>query len=184
MKVLIIYGSLTKNSINRALANSMKQMAPVGMQIECIGIEGFPLFSEDLEAEGTPQMVLDYKSRIAAADGVIVVTPEYNRSMPGSLKNVIDWTSRDKHPWRGKSVAVAGASNGLRGASFAQTDLKRILTYFDAHLMGQPEFYFHEADKKIANGLVRDEETRSRIPKYLEKFRIHVEKTSAQSKSP
>jgi chromate reductase len=175
MNILIIYGSLHTNSLNKALAKTMAQLAPAGMSVETIGIDGFPLFSEDLEATGTPQIATDYKAKIAAADGVIVVTPEYNRSMPGSLKNVIDWTSRGKHPWTGKPVGVAGASDGLRGASFAQADLKRILAYFDAHLMGQPEFYFHEADKKIADELVTDESTRSRIVKYLEKFKTHVE---------
>jgi NAD(P)H-dependent FMN reductase len=175
MKVLIIYGSLHINSLNKALAKTMAQMAPAGMEVETIGIEGFPLFSEDLEKEGTPQVAADYKAKIVAADGVIVVTPEYNRSMPGALKNVIDWTSRGEVPWKGKPVGVAGASDGLRGASFAQADLKRILAYFDAHLMGQPEFYFHEADKKIIDGLVTDESTRSRITKYLEKFKTHIE---------
>jgi NAD(P)H-dependent FMN reductase len=174
MKILIIYGSLHKNSLNKALAQTFAKLAPDGLEVELLGIEGFPLFSEDLEAVGTPQIATNYKSKIAAADGIIVVTPEYNRSMPGALKNVIDWTSRGDHPWKGKPVGVAGASDGLRGASFAQADLKRILSYFDTHLMGQPEFYFHEADKKVANGLVTDESTRTRIVKYLEKFKTHV----------
>ena len=176
MNILIIYGSLNANSLNKALAKTMAALAPTDMKVELLGIEGFPLFSMEVEAAGTPQIALDYKAKILAADGIIIATPEYNRSMPGSLKNVIDWTSRGDHPWKGKPVGVVGASDGLRGASFAQYDLKRIMNYFDAHLMGQPEFYFGEADKKITDGLVSDEKTKGYISKFLEKFKTHVGK--------
>src|SRR4051812_18471907 len=179
MKILAIYGSLNSDSINKALIQTFALLAPQGMEIKAVGIDGFPLFSKDLEAKGTPQIVTEYKAKILAADGIIISTPEYNRSMPGALKNVIDWTSRGELVWRGKPVGVVGASDGVRGASFAQYDLKKILTYFDAHLLGQPEFYFAEGDTKIVEGLVSDEKTKGHIKKYLEKFKTHVEEFSA-----
>jgi chromate reductase len=176
MNILVIYGSLNQNSINKALAKTFATLAPPDMTVEVIGIEGFPLFSKELELQGAPQIVLDYKSKILAADGVIISTPEYNRSMPGSLKNALDWISRAEHPWHGKPVGVVGASDGIRGASFAQYDLKRILTYWDAQVLGQPEMFVGELDKKITDGLVTDEKTRVYISKYLEKFKAHVER--------
>ena len=176
MNVLVVYGSLRERSINKALAQNAQRMAPEGLTIELAGVDNFPLFSEDLEERGTPEIAREYKTKIAAADGIIIVTPEYNRSMPGSLKNMIDWTSRGKDkPWGGKPVGVIGASNGVRGASFAQYDVKRILLYFNAHVMGQPEFYFGEADKKLdAEGNITDDKTKEVLAKYLAAFKAHV----------
>lgn len=179
MNILVIYGSLREKSINKALAENVRALAPEGMTVELAGVSGFPLFSEDLEKSGFPQIATEYKKKIQSADGIIVVTPEYNRSMPGSLKNVIDWTSRGTVPWKGKPVGVVGASDGVRGASFAQYDVKRVLTYFDAHVMGQPEFYFGNADQKIdAKGAITDEKTKEVLKKYLTAFKEHVEKLS------
>jgi chromate reductase, NAD(P)H dehydrogenase (quinone) len=176
MNILIIYGSLNEKSINKALAMNAQKLAPEGMTIEILGIEGFPLYSDTIEKAGFPPIATQYKEKIKGADGIIIATPEYNRSMPGSLKNVIDWTSRGELPWRGKPVGVIGASDGLRGASFAQYDVKRILTYFGAYVMGQPEFYFHEADTKIdETGTISDEKTIQVLAKYLVAFKSHVE---------
>ena len=178
MKILVIYGSLREKSLNKALANTAPKLAPEGMDVQVMGIEGFPLYSDTIENAGFPEIATRYKDLIRAADGTIIATPEYNRSMPGSLKNVLDWTSRGKDlPWKGKPVGVVGASDGLRGASFAQYDVKRILLYFGAELMGQPEFYFGEADKKIdAAGNIMDEKTIEVFKKYLAAFKTHVEK--------
>ena len=148
-----------------------------------VGIEGFPLYSDTIENTSFPEIATQYKEKIRAADGILVVTPEYNRSMPGSLKNVLDWTSRGKDlPWKGKPVGVIGASDGVRGASFAQYDVKRVLTYFGAHVMGQPEFYFAEADKKIdAEGTITDEKSQQVLSKYLAAFKAHVELISQKA---
>jgi len=178
MRILAIYGSLNSDSINKALIQTFAAMASPDMQMEVQGIEGFPLFSRDLERRGTPQIALDYKAKILAADGILISTPEYNRSLPGAFKNVIDWTSRGEHPWKGKPVGVVGASDGQRGANVAQYDLKRILAYFDAHVLGQPEIHFAEGDKKVADGMVTDEKTKGYIAGYLEKFKAHVERFS------
>ena len=148
-----------------------------------VGIEGFPLYSDTIENTSFPEIATQYKEKIRAADGILVVTPEYNRSMSGSLKNVLDWTSRGKDlPWKGKPVGVIGASDGVRGASFAQYDVKRVLTYFGAHVMGQPEFYFAEADKKIdAEGTITDEKSQQVLSKYLAAFKAHVELISQKA---
>ena len=177
MNVLIVYGSLREKSLNKALANAAKALAPEGMDASVLGIEGFPLYSDTIENAGFPDIATRYKELIRAADGIIVATPEYNRSMPGSFKNVLDWTSRGKDvPWRGKPVGVIGASDGVRGASFAQYDVKRIMAYFGAHVMGQPEFYFGEADKKLDDdGNITDEKTKQVLTKYLAAFKAYVE---------
>ncbi len=177
MNILIIYGSLREKSLNKVLAHNASSILPEGMTAEVLGIEGFPLYSDTIENAGFPEIAARYKESIRAADGIIIVTPEYNRSMPGSLKNMLDWTSRGEVPWKGKPVGVIGASDGLRGASFAQYDLKRILAYFGAHVMGQPEFYFGEADKKIDEvGNITDEKTKQVLAKYLVALKTHVEK--------
>ena len=179
MNVLVIYGSLREKSINKALAQNVQAIAGKDMKIDLAGVDGFPLFSEDLEKSGAPEIATEYKQKIKAADAIIVVTPEYNRSMPGSLKNMLDWTSRGELPWKGKPVGVIGASDGVRGASFAQYDVKRVLTYFGAHVMGQPELYFGNADKKIdAEGTITDEKTVEYLKKYLSAFKTHVERFS------
>ena len=183
MKILIIYGSLREKSINKSLAHNAAKMLPEGVSANVLGIEGFPLYSDTVENAGFPDIATRYKEEVRAADGILIVTPEYNRSMPGSLKNALDWTSRGKDlPWKQKPVGVIGASDGVRGASFAQYDLKRVLTYFGAHVMGQPEFYFAEADKKIDEaGAITDEKTKQVLTKYLAAFKTHVEMFSQKA---
>lgn len=176
MNVLVIYGSLREKSINRGLAREFAALAPVDMKCELIGVGEFPLFNADLEASPLPEFITQYKKKIASADGILIVTPEYNRSMPGSLKNMIDWTSRGELPWAGKKVGVIGASDGPRGASFAQYDVKRIMTYFNAHVMGQPEFYLANSNTTMdAEGTIVDEKSKQVLAKYVAAFHTYLE---------
>jgi NAD(P)H-dependent FMN reductase len=178
MNILIIYGSLYEKSINKHLAESLVSLAPKDMSIELSGIGDLPLYDQDLEEKSFPEVAAQFNAKIASSDGVIIVTPEYNRTMPGALKNAIDWSSRPegKMPWPGKPAAVTGTSTGPRGASFAQYDVRKILGYFDAHVMGQPEVYVGNGDKIFdENGILTDEKTKERLQNFLEKFRSHVE---------
>ncbi len=177
MNILVIYGSLSEKSLNKDLANAMPALSPADMHLEIVRVPEFSLYSRERETV-FPTDVAAFKQKIADADGVIIVTPEYNRGIPGSLKNFIDWTSRPsgKHPWSGKLVAVLGASSGPRGTIVAQYDLKRIMNHLGAHLMGSPEFYLDNSDKKINDaGELVDEKTKGYLQKYLTAFEAHVE---------
>ena len=182
MNILVIYGSLREKSINKALARNAQSFAPEGVMLDLVGVGDIPLFNEDLELTAFPDTVETLKNKIKAADGILIVTPEYNRSMSGSLKNAIDWTSRpDKDSaWTaGKPVGVIGASNGMRGASFAQYDVKRIMMYFNMALLGQPEFYLALSDKNMdAEGNITDEKTKETLKKYLVAFTSHVQRNA------
>lgn len=166
-----IVGSLRKGSINRMLMEAARQYAPAGMTIEIAEIGGVPLYNQDNETADFPKEAQELKDKIRTADGVLIATPEYNRSVPGILKNVIDWTSRPRGDgtWVGKPVAVMGVTGGTIGAALAQTHLKQILLHLDARVLGQPEFYLGGAkDKFDAEGKLVDEPTKERLVKLLE----------------
>jgi NAD(P)H-dependent FMN reductase len=177
MRIIVIYGSLSEKSINKALARTVQTRAPEGVEVELLGVGGLPLFNQDDEMERYPDVAEEAKKKIAAADGVLIVTPEYNRAPPGSLKNFLDWTSRPegRHPWGGKAVGVLGASDGMRGASFAQYDIRRIMGYFNARVMGQPEYYLAQGDRKIENGVVTDAKSVEVLDRFLAAFKSFVE---------
>lgn len=180
MKVLALVGSLRHSSINRVLATEAARLAG-DVEIDIAEIRDLPLFDQDLEESAFPAEATALKERIAAADGVLIFTPEFNRGLPGPLKNALDWTSRPsgKHPWGGKPVGVLGASSGPRGTIVAQYDLKRMMNYFGAYVLGSPEFYVDNSDKKIEGGVLKDEKTREYLQRYLAAFKTHVEKLIA-----
>ncbi len=168
-----IVGSLRKNSYNRSLMNAVKEMAPEGVTLEIFEIGNIPLFNQDREAADYPKEAQALKDKIRAAEGVIIATPEYNRSIPGVLKNAIDWTSRPygASAWPGKHVATMGATGGSIGTAVAQSHLRQILTYLNTRIMGQPEFYLGEVAKKLdANGVLTDPGTKEQIAKFWGAF--------------
>ena len=122
INIVGIVGSLRKNSYNRSLMSAVREKAPAGVSVEVLEIGGIPLFNQDNEMSDYPKEAQILKDKIKAADGVLVVTPEYNRSIPGVLKNAIDWTSRPygTSPWIGKPVATMGATAGSIGTAVAQ----------------------------------------------------------------
>jgi chromate reductase len=131
MRVLAIPGSLRAGSYNAALARAAAGLAPDGVEVEVFeGLGGLPPYDEDVDGDDAPEPVRELRARIAAADALLVVTPEYNGSVPGVLKNAIDWASRPPRGgaaiW-GKTTAVAGATTGQYGAVWAQQDLRRVL---------------------------------------------------------
>lgn len=179
MHIIAFCGSLRTGSINKSLALEAVNLAD-GMDVELADIGGLPLYNQDVEESAYPAEAAALKEKLAAANGVLFFTPEFNRGMPGVLKNAIDWTSRPsgQHPWANKPVGVLGASSGPRGTIVAQYDLKRTMNYFGAHVLGQPEFYVDNSDKKITDGTLHHEKTREYLKKYLAAFRAHVERFS------
>jgi chromate reductase, NAD(P)H dehydrogenase (quinone) len=138
VRILAIPGSLRAGSHNVALARAAVELAPKGVEIEVFdGLGALPLYDDDLDGEETPQAVADLRERISSADALLVVTPEYNGSVSGVLKNAIDWASRPRGEaaLRGTTVAIAGVTTGQYGAMWAQQDLRRILGIAGARVM-------------------------------------------------
>ncbi|MEK7613424.1 MAG: NADPH-dependent FMN reductase [Patescibacteria group bacterium] len=175
--VAVLVGSLRKESFNRSLFEAFKKYAPADLHFQEVSLT-MPLYNADVEERGIPEEVQRAKEIIDRADGVLIVTPEYNRSLPGVLKNAIDWTSRPggKSSWKGKRVAGAGATNGSLGTAPAQQHLRSILVYLDTRVMGQPEFYLSGVKEKIdTDGTVRDVPTKERVEKFLASFLAFLE---------
>ncbi|MBO1358843.1 NAD(P)H-dependent oxidoreductase [Acetobacter sacchari] len=146
-----LIGSLRKGSINAAIARALPALAPEGVSISALGSVGeFPLYDQDVQEQGFPAPVLAMAEQIRAADGVIIVTPEYNYSVPGALKNAIDWLSRvSPQPLAGKPVALQTASPGAIGGARAQYHLRQSLVFLDAFVLNKPEAMIGLAGSKV-----------------------------------
>lgn len=164
-----ISGSLREKSFNTSLLKAAQEVLPSEATIEILSIKDIPLYNQDLEAN-YPIVVQKIKDKIKNADGIIFATPEYNRSVPGVLKNVIDWVSRPygTNAFAGKLVLLLGASPGAIGTAVAQSHLKEILLYLDMKVIGQPEFYLGGASQKFnEQGVLTDEVTKEHLRKIL-----------------
>lgn len=176
-KVGYFVGSLSKASINRRLAKALVALAPKGLELTEIDYSHLALYNRDADASYPPE-ALAYKASIATTDAVLFVTPEYNRSIPGALKNAIDWGSR---PWGqnvfdGKPAATIGTSGGL-GTAMAQQHLKNVLAFLNAPSMAQPEGYIRFTENLITEeGEVTVEDTREFLRKWLVAFEAHVKR--------
>lgn len=175
-QVGFMIGSLSTHSINRTLMKALIRVAPQGLSFVEIPIKDLPLYNHDLDADYPPEgRVL--KDAIALVDAVLFVTPEYNRGIPGSLKNAIDWASR---PWGTNSFArkpsaVIGASPGKIGTAVAQQNLRSILSFCDSPQMGAPEAYIQFTPGLIAeDGEVTDATTEQFLRDYMSEFRDFV----------
>ncbi len=168
--VLGIPGSLRRKSYNRAALNACAEILPPGMTLEIYDIADIPPFNEDVEAQGYPETVQRFKARIAAADSLLIATPEYNYSMPGVLKNALDWASRPSAstPLADKPLAVFGASTGPWGTARAQLHLRQSCVFFNAHPLNKPVLQINFADRKFdADGKLMDETTRQHLQALL-----------------
>jgi len=177
-KIAVIVGSLRRDSINRKLANALSKLAKSGTEFSVVKIDDIPLFNQDLEPS-PPASVTRLKKDIESADGVLIVTPEYNRSIPGVLKNAIDWASRPygKNSFDGKPTAALGTSQGAVGTAAGQQHLRSILAYLNVLLMGQPEGYIvYKTDMVDEQGHVADESVRKFLQLYTDKFVEWVER--------
>lgn len=164
-KILVISGSLRVKSFNTALARALQHMVPEGVSLEYGDISTLPLYNADLE-ENFPESAQALKNQIESADALVFVTPEYNRSIPGVLKNAIDWASRPwgKNSFACKHVLVMGASNGAIATAVGQQDLKKVMLHLDAQVMGQPELFIGTAQDKFNEaGDLIDEKTRTYV---------------------
>ena len=164
-KIAVIVGSLRSESINRRFAHALAKLAEGTLEFQFIELGDVPMYNEDLWQD-PPAAVMRLKQSIEACDAVLFVTPEYNRSVPGVLKNAIDVGSRPngKSVWGGKPGAIIGTSVGAIGTAIAQSHLRGVCAYLDIVLMNQPEMYIKHDEKRIdASGNIVSEDTR----KYL-----------------
>jgi chromate reductase len=166
-KIVAFSGSLRKNSFNTSLLRAAQDLAGDDMVIDIVDISTFPLFNQDDEGTYPPQ-VQAVKDKVLAADGILFATPEYNRSVPGVLKNAIDWISRPygTNPFAKKPVYVMSAGGPLSG-SLSNYHLKQVMLYLDASIIGQPEFFLNATGKFDENGTLTDENTKEHIKKAL-----------------
>ncbi|GAA5035722.1 NADPH-dependent FMN reductase [Terrabacter aeriphilus] len=171
-------GSLSSTSLNRTLAQALIALAPDDLEFTEIPIGNLPLYSPDFDSD-YPAEARALKEAIAASSAVLFVTPEYNRSIPGALKNAIDWASR---PWGENSfnhvpAAVIGASPGQIGTALAQQSLRAVLSFCNARQMTSPEAYIRLEPGAIADdGSVTDESMREFLTDFMQEFRDHVER--------
>ena len=168
--ILGFAGSLRKQSYNKAILAAAVETLPDDASLEVFDLEGIPPFNQDIELQ-PPDKVKEFKARIRAADAILIATPEYNYSIPGVLKNTIDWASRPygDNAFDGKPVAVMGASIGTLGTARAQYDLRRSFVFLNMLPLNQPEVMVAFAQDKVdSNGRVTDEKTRKRIKELLE----------------
>jgi len=169
LHILGMAGSLRSGSYNRALLDAARMIAPAGMELSVFDLAPIPLYNYDIEQQGIPDSVRALKVAIRDADALLIATPEYNWSIPGVLKNAIDWASRPPdNPFAGKPVAVIGASTGSFGTVRAQLHLRQILMALGAIPMGQPTLYVARAREKFdANGRLQDDEIREHLHRVL-----------------
>jgi len=170
ISILGISGSLRKGSYNSGLLRAAGALLPDGVTLETYDLSSIPLYNADLDGESVPEPVRSLKARIAAADALLIATPEYNYSIPGILKNAIDWASRPpiNSPLNGKPLAMMGAG-GVMGTVRAQMALRQIAVFTNMHPLNKPEVLISRAWEKFdANGTLTDENSRQAVRALLE----------------
>jgi chromate reductase len=170
VKILGFVGSLRKGSYNKTLMRAAVELKPEDATIEVFDLEGIPPFNQDLERQ-PPQIVKEFKAKIREADALLIASPEYNYSVPGVLKNAIDWASRPygDNAFEGKPVAIMSASIGSLGGARAQYHLRQSFIFLDMHPLNRPEVMMPFAQDNVdANGNVTNEHTRQLIRELLE----------------
>lgn len=172
LNIAVFVGSLRQGSFNRRLARAVEKLAPPEFDFRHVQIDDLPLYTQDFDKD-YPAVAKRLKQDIEAADGLLFVTPEYNRSIPGVLKNAIDIASR---PWgtnsfAGKPGAVIGTSMGATGAAMAQQHLRNVLAYLDVATLAQPEVYIQFKDDLIAeDGTIGNESTARFVQGFVDKY--------------
>ncbi|MGG6136170.1 NADPH-dependent FMN reductase [Pantoea allii] len=183
LKIVTLLGSLRKGSYNAMIAQALPQLAPQGVLIEALpSIRDIPLYDADIQQEeGFPAPVEKIAEQIRQADGVIIVTPEYNYSVPGGLKNAIDWLSRvPNQPLAGKPVAIQTSSMGAIGGARCQYHLRQILVFLDAMVLNKPEFMGGVIQNKVDEqaGKVIEQGTLEHLARQLTAFSDFIRKVN------
>ena len=176
IKILGIAGSVRKASFNKSALRAAQKLVPEGASIEIFDIDGLPGFNQDDE-KNPPAKVTELKAKIRAADAILFVTPEYNYSIPGVLKNAIDWASRPtgKSALNRKPAALMGCSPGLGGTIRAQHALRQSFVFTETHVMSQPEIKIPSAAPLFdSSGSLTDDNTRQHVKKFLEAFVVWI----------
>jgi chromate reductase, NAD(P)H dehydrogenase (quinone) len=180
-QIALVVGSLRRDSFNRKLADALVALAPPELSFKQVRIDDLPLYNQDDDASPADP-VKRLKAEITAAQGVLFVTPEYNRSIPGVLKNAIDHASRPygQSVWAGKPAGVVGASVGAPGASMAQQHLRNILAYLDMPALGQPEVFIHVKDGLFdEGGKLANAESKAFLQGWMDRYVEWVKKHAA-----
>ena len=184
LKIVTLLGSLRHGSFNAMVARTLPRIAPVGMSIDALpSIKDIPLYDADIQQEeGFPSSVEAIAEQIRAADGVVIVTPEYNYSVPGGLKNAIDWLSRlPEQPLAGKPVLIQTSSMGAIGGARCQYHLRQILVFLDAMVMNKPEFMGGVIQNKVdtQTGEVVDQSTLDHLTGQLTAFGDYIQRVKS-----
>lgn len=168
-RIIGLCGSLRKGSFNAMALRAAAKLAPKEMSLEIADIASVPMYNDDLRVAGEPHVVSELKAKVRGADAVLLVTPEYNFSIPGVLKNTLDWLSRPPEPpFDQKPVAIMGAATGPLGTARVQYHLRQVLVFMNAFTVNKPEVFINQAASKFsANGELTDEATAEFIEKLL-----------------
>ncbi len=182
LKLVSLLGSLRQASYNAAVARALPGLAPEGVDVLALpSIRDIPLYDADVQAEGFPPAVIALAEQIRAADGVVIVTPEYNYSVPGALKNAIDWLSRvPEQPLAGKPVAIQTASMGVIGGARCQYHLRQVLVFLDCQVLNKPEVMIGVVQNKVdaQSGELTDADTRKFVAGQLKSFAEFIRRVS------
>jgi len=179
-QIAVVVGSLRKDSYNQKLATGIVKLAPVEFLFRTVQINDLPLYNQD-DDENQAESVKRMKAEISQADGLLFVTPEYNRSIPGVLKNALDHGSRphDQNVWAGKPAGIIGVSSGASGTSMAQQHLRNVLSYLNVSVLRQPEAYIQLRDGLFAEDGTIGERSRPFMQNWMDHYVLWVKKESS-----
>lgn len=171
-------GSLRKESFNQSVLEYMVEKNYDEIDFEAVSLKNIPLFNGDVEEGGDPEAVEAFKTKIKEADGLLIIAPEYSQSIPGVLKNALDWAGSMAHRnvLDQKPVLLAGASPTQTGTGFSQAHLRQVLAACNAYPMQQPQIFINQAPRKIVNGEITDEKTKAVLDKAVSSFSLWIDK--------
>jgi chromate reductase, NAD(P)H dehydrogenase (quinone) len=183
LTILGISGSLRADSYNTAALRAARELLPAGAEMDVFDrLSEVPLYNQDMEKD-PPPAVVDLKRRIERADAILIATPEYNFSVPGVLKNAIDWASRPSNSWAGKPAAIIGASTGMLGTARAQYHLRQMFVFLDVHPVNKPEVLIPMArDRFDDQGNLTDEASRKFLAQLMENLVAWTERVGSPAR--